>query len=58
MGAVRGQRATTTTKCGALGWTAVAAMVVAVVCLHAAAPGLAQAMALPAPSGDGACVCV
>lgn len=44
-----------TTKWGALGWTA-AAMMVAVVCLHAAAPGLAQAMALPAPSGDGACV--
>jgi hypothetical protein len=31
----------------------------ALVCLHAAAPGVAQAMALPAPSGDGTwAVCV
>ena len=57
LGVVGGHRATTT-KWGALGWTAAAAMVVAVVCLHAGAPGLAQAMALPAPSGDGACVFV
>lgn len=35
-------------------WGLWAAAALAVVCLQAAAPGLAQAMALPAPSGDGA----